>query len=248
MSIWGKIIGSAAGFALGGPLGALIGGLAGHAVDRIADTAVIVRQEQPSREQTRRVAFTVGVIVLGAKMAKADGLVTKDEVAAFRQVFHVPDDEVDHVARIFNRAKEDVAGFELYAAQVKSVLGDDKVVLEELLDGLFHIAKADAKIHAAEIEFLQAVAGIFGFTEAEFAALRATHLGPDRSDPYTILGVSREMPEAELKAAYRKLVREHHPDALIAKGMPEEFVAVATQRLAAINAAWDRITKERGIK
>jgi DnaJ like chaperone protein len=248
MTIWGKIIGSAAGFALGGPLGALIGGLAGHAVDRIADTAAVVRQEPPSRDQTRRVAFTVGVIALGAKMAKADGVVTKDEIAAFREVFHVPEHEVDQVARIFNRAKADAAGFELYAAQIKSVMGDNnKVVLEELLDGLFHIAKADAKIHQAEIEFLAAVAGIFGFTQAEFAALRASHLGPDRSDPYTVLGVTRDLDEAALKAAYRKLVREHHPDALVAKGMPEEFVTVATQRLAAINVAWDKISKERGI-
>lgn len=248
MTIWGKIIGSAAGFALGGPLGALIGGLAGHAVDRMADTAVVVRPEAPSREQTRRVAFTVGVIVLGAKMAKADGVVTRDEVNAFREVFHVPEHEVEHVARIFNRAKEDAAGFELYAAQVKSVLADNKVVLEELLDGLFHIAKADARIDQAEIDFLRAVAGIFGFTEAEFASLRASHLGPDRSDPYTILGVERTLDDAALKAAYRKQVREHHPDTLIAKGMPEEFIAVATERLATINDAWKRIAKERGIK
>ncbi len=247
MTIWGTIIGGAAGFALGGPLGALIGGLAGHAVDRLADANAAGPAREPSREQTQKVAFTVGVIVLGAKMAKADGQVTKDEVAAFREVFRVPAHEIDHVARIFNRAKEDAAGFEPYAAQVRAVLGGDKAVLGELLDGLFHIAKADARIHAKEVEFLESVARILGFTEAEFAAIRATHLGPDRSDPYTILGVTRDMDESALKSAWRRLVREHHPDTLIAKGMPEEFIAMATSRLAAINTAWDKIAKERGI-
>ncbi|MFA5123586.1 TerB family tellurite resistance protein [Zavarzinia sp.] len=250
MSIWGKIIGSAAGFALGGPLGALLGGLAGHAVDALAagGAAPGLRREHVGRDQTRRIAFTVGVIVLGAKMAKADGRVTTDEIQAFREVFHVPESEVEQVGRIFNRAKEEAGGFEPYAAQIKAVLGDDMTLLEELLDGLFHIAKADAVIHQAEITFLEDVARIFGFSEAEFAAIRASHLGPDQSDPYTILGATRAMDEAALKAAYRKLVREHHPDTLIAKGMPEEFVKVATERLAQINAAWEKIAKERGIR
>ncbi|PWR19113.1 TerB family tellurite resistance protein [Zavarzinia compransoris] len=248
MAIWGKIIGSAAGFALGGPIGALLGGLAGHAVDTIAEAGQAVpRRDGDANAQTRRVAFVVGVIVLGAKMAKADGRVTQDEIRAFREVFHVPESEISHVARIFDKAKEDAAGFEPYAAQIKAVMGDDMVVLEELLDGLFHIAKADAVIHQAEITFIEDVAHIFGFSEAAFASIRAAHLGPDRSDPYTVLGVSRDMEVAALKAAYRKLVREHHPDLLVAKGMPEEFIAVATERLARINAAWDRIARERGL-
>ncbi|MDD3447179.1 MAG: TerB family tellurite resistance protein, partial [Zavarzinia sp.] len=218
MAIWGKIIGSAAGFALGGPIGALLGALAGHAVDAVASAGLAEPTPRPSREQTRKVAFSVGVIVLGAKMAKADGRVTRDEIDAFRQIFRVPESEIAHVARIFDRAKADAAGFEPYAAQIKAIMGDDMSVLEELLDGLFHIAKADAVIHQAELDFLEAVAGIFGFTATEFAAIRAGHIGPDRSDPYTVLGVTRDIDDAALKSAYRKLVREHHPDLLIAKG------------------------------
>lgn len=246
MSIWGTIIGGAAGFALGGPLGALVGGVFGHAVGRLAKEVGAVRGE-PGTPHTHRVAFTIGVIVLGAKMAKADGQVTRDEIEAFRQVFHVPDDEIDNVARVFNRAKMEAEGFEPYARQIKAVLGDNRALLEGLLDGLFHIAKADARIHQAEIDFLERVAAIFGFSATEFAALRAAHLGPDRADPYTVLGVDRSMDDAALKSAYRKLVREHHPDLLIAKGMPEEFVAVATERLARINEAWDKIAKQRRI-
>ena len=240
MSVWGKIIGGTAGFAVGGPFGALLGGLAGHALDRI-------RGSQSDGEGTKQVAFTIGVIVLGAKMAKADGVVTKDEVEAFREVFHVPPNEVKNVARVFDLAKKDSRGFEPYAQQLAGMFRSNPAVLEDLLDGLFHIAKADNVYHPAENEFLQSVAGIFGFSGSEFDRIRAGHVGADDSDPYTILGVPHESSDDELKRCYRKLIREHHPDTLIAQGMPQEFVDVANEKLAVINDAYDRVAKERGL-
>jgi DnaJ like chaperone protein len=120
-------------------------------------------------------------------------------------------------------------------------------VLEELLDGLFHIARADGRIHDSEISYLAEVARIFGFSEADFARIREANVGPDTADPYTILGVTREMSNEEIRAAWRKLVRDNHPDKLIAQGMPEEFVTLANQKLATINAAYDKVAKERGI-
>ena len=241
MSVWGKILGGTAGFMLGGPIGALLGGLAGHAVDQMRKTA------PDSQDGTREVAFTIAVIVLGAKMAKADGVVTKDEIEAFRQVFQVPPQELKNVGRVFNMARRDAAGFEPYARQIGRMFKDNPAVLEDLLDGLFHIAKADNVFHPAEREYLRQVAEIFGFSEAEYARIREAHVGPDASDPYTILGVSREISDAELKAAYRKLVREHHPDTLMAQGLPQEFVDVANKKVAAINDAYDRVAKERGL-
>ncbi len=241
MSVWGKILGGTAGFMLGGPIGALLGGLAGHAVDKMRETPA------GSQDGTREVAFTIAVIVLGAKMAKADGVVTKDEIEAFRQVFQVPPQELKNVGRVFNMARHDAAGFEPYARQIGRMFKDNPAVLEDLLDGLFHIAKADNVFHPAEREYLRQVAEIFGFSEAEFARIREAHVGPDASDPYTILGVSREISDAELKAAYRKLVREHHPDTLMAQGLPQEFVDVANDKVAAINDAYDRVTSERGL-
>jgi len=244
MSIWGKILGGAAGFALGGPLGALVGVLAGHAVDRH------VRQRDDDADAdtaTRRIAFTIAVIVLGAKMAKADGVVTKDEIQAFRQVFHVPEDEIKNVARVFDQAKKDSRGFEPYADQVARMFRNHPHVLEELLNALFHIARADGEYHPAEQAFLEEVARRFGFDEAAFKRIEAEQMGPQKGDPYMILGASREMSDDELKARYRKLVRENHPDALVAQGMPEEFVQLANEKLAAINGAWDRIEKERGL-
>lgn len=181
-------------------------------------------------------------------MAKADGKVTEDEIRAFRQVFHVPPGEVQNVARVFNLARRDSRGFEPYARQVGAMFRGQPAVLEDLLDGLFHIARADNVYDSREDTFLREVAQLFGFSEAEFARIRESHVGPDKSDPYTILGVERDAPDDAIKTCHRQLVRDHHPDKLMAEGVPQEFVDVANQKLATINDAWDRVQKERGIR
>ena len=247
MSIWGKVIGGTAGFALGGPLGAIIGGLAGHAFDRMRGEGRAA-EDADAANGTKQIAFTIGVIVLGAKMAKADGVVTADEIAAFKDVFHVPPAEMEHVAKVFDRARRDSEGFEPYARQIAKLFRENPAVLEDLMDGLFHIAKADNVIHPNELNFLQRVGEIFGFDEHEFARIRASHLGPDAADPYQILGVPHDISDAELKKSYRALIREHHPDRLMAEGMPQEFVDVANSKLATINDAYDRVETQRGMK
>ncbi|HEV8390938.1 MAG TPA: TerB family tellurite resistance protein [Dongiaceae bacterium] len=250
MSIWGKIIGGVAGFALGGPLGALLGAIAGHAADRRIEQAEPADEDQQSlddRSASRQIAFTIAVVVLGAKMAKSDGVVNRAEVAAFKEVFQVPPNELKNVARLFDQAKLDPAGFEPYAKQIARMFRRDHPVLEELLDGLFHIAKADGNVHEAEIVYLKSVAAIFGIDEADFARIREGHLGPDKADPYTLLGTSRLASNEEIKTAWRKLVRDTHPDKLMAQGLPPEFIDLATEKLATINAAYDKIAKERGI-
>ena len=146
MSIWGKLAGAAAGLAVGGPIGALLGGVAGH--------YVIDRDKEEDGPAENQVAFTVGVIALGAKMAKADGVVTMDEVNAFKEVFKVPDGEMKNVARVFNLAKQDVAGYEAYAEQLATMFKGNRKLLEDVLEGLFHIAKADDALHPREEQFL----------------------------------------------------------------------------------------------
>ena len=250
MSIWGKIIGGAAGFALGGPLGTLLGVLAGHAADKYVEgeaPAIAGPGGDEDRQGTRQIAFTIAVIALGAKMAKADGQVDRSEIAAFKEVFQVPPGETANVARVFDLAKRDARGFEPYARQIAKMFPKDSRVLEELLDGLFHIARADGKVHDSEIAYLAEVARIFGFSEADFARIREANVGPDKADPYTILGVTRAMSNDEIRTAWRKLARDNHPDRLIAQGLPEEFVTLANQKLATINAAYDKVAKERGI-
>jgi DnaJ like chaperone protein len=258
MSIWGKVLGGAAGFALGGPLGALLGAAAGHAVDALraedGDGAPAALPPGAAPEDgmagmdaMRQIAFTIGVIVLGAKMAKADGKVSRDEVAAFKQIFRVPPQELANVGRLFDRARREAAGFEPYARQIAAMFRRNPAVLEKLLDGLFHIARADGVVGAQEIGYLHAVSNIFGLSQEQFERVRAAHMGQHGGDPYVVLGVTRKQSVAEIKAAYRKLIRETHPDRLMAQGMPKEFIDMATQRLAAINAAYDRVSAERGI-
>ena len=246
MSIWGKIIGAGAGFALGGPIGALVGGLAGHAVDIMRESAGPEGAKAESDDATKNIAFTVGVIVLGAKLAKVDGKVTRDEVSAFKEVFHVPPEEMKNVGRVFNQARKDARGFEPYAKQLGRMFAGNLGVLEELLDGLFHIARADGQVSEAELAFLEQVASCFGFDESEWARIRASNMGPDSRDPYQVLGVAHAASEEEIKTAYRRLVRENHPDRLVAQGMPQEFIEIANEKLATINEAYERIQKMRG--
>ena len=239
MSVWGKLAGAAAGLAIGGPIGALLGGMAGHyAIDRDQE------QEGPAENQ---VAFTVGVIALGAKMAKADGVVTMDEVSAFKEVFKVPDGEMKNVARVFNLAKQDVAGYEAYAEQLSTMFKDNRKLLEDVLEGLFHIAKADEALHGNEEKFLAQVAKRFGFTDTEFSYIKARHVVASKRNPYDVLGIKPSVSNEELKTQYRRLVSDNHPDKLIARGVPPEFIAIATEKVATINEAYDSISRERGM-
>lgn len=197
----------------------------------------------------RRVAFSIAMIALSAKMAKADGVVTQDEVRAFQEIFEVPPEETHHVARLFDLAKQDVAGFETYARQMAALCGtgdSNCLMLEDILDGLFHIAKADGVVHDREQNFLHRIADIFQIDEAHYQSILARHVDLGSADPYVVLGVERGLPLEEVRKRYRKLVKDNHPDRLIARGLPLEFIKIATSRIAAINTAYELI--ERGLK
>lgn len=267
MSIWGTLLAGAAGLALGGPLGALIGLAAGHVAgqalgyfcrdDQVAEPATADadtggpdgrRRFDPEAEAaTQSIVFTIGVIALAAKMARADGVVKRVEIETFKRLFRVPESELDNVGKVFDLACRDSHGFEEYARQIAGLFQDRHAVLEELLDSLLAIAEADDELHETEVEYLRSVALIFGFDEADFARILAGHHicgTPPERDAHALLGVPCGADAATIKAAHRKLVREHHPDHLIAQGMPPEFIAQATQKLAAINAAYDQLVKQ----
>jgi len=243
MSVWGKILGGAAGFALGGPIGALIGALAGHAVDKMKDST-----GPAAADATKQIAFTIGVIVLGAKLAKADGRVTRDEVDAFKQVFHIPAEEMKNVGKVFDQARKDARGYEPYARQLARMFSGNPAVLEELLHGLFHIARSDGKVSEEEVAYLGQLADIFGFDARCWDRIRAANTVAEQSDPFRVLGVTRESSDREIRDAHRRLVVENHPDRLVAQGLPQEFVDIANEKLATINAAYDEVKKLRGIK
>jgi DnaJ like chaperone protein len=194
----------------------------------------------------RRVAFSIAMIALSAKMAKADGVVTQDEVRAFRQIFIVPQDQTRNVARLFDLAKQDIAGFEAYAERLAGLCGDgrpDCAMLEDILDGLFHIAAADGVVHEREVGFLRRISEIFEIGEERFAAILSRHAASGEADPWRVLGLELGAPFEEVRAQYRRMAAENHPDRLIARGVPEEFLAIANRRLAAINAAYEAIER-----
>lgn len=242
MQFLGKLFGTVSGWALGGPWGGLFGLALGQAFD-----GNIKEPKNKDDSATRKISFTIGVIALAAKMAKADGEVTPDEVEAFKQIFHVPQHEMRNVVRVYELAQQDTAGFEVYARQVANMFQDRTVILEDLLDALFHIAKADGVVHPNEMAYLTTVAEQFGFEQAQFDQLVARHLGVDHANPYVIMGLDPEISDADLKIAYRRQVKENHPDRLIANGVPREFAKIATDRLAAINEAYERIKTQRGL-
>lgn len=192
-------------------------------------------------EPERRVGFAIAVIALGAKMAKADGIVTRDEVTAFREVFTIPPKEEANAARVFNMARKDVAGFEEYAERIAVMFGPRSPALCDLLEGLFHIAMADREYHPAEEAFLARVAEIFGLEARQFRALRARFVPDAAPDPYDALGVAPDAPLAEIRNSWRALVRETHPDAMAARGVPFEAIKLAEARLICINSAWEEV-------
>ena len=189
----------------------------------------------------RSVAFAIAVVALGAKMAKADGLVTRDEVTAFREVFQIARADEAGAARVFNLARQDVAGFEEYALRIKGLFGEEHSCYCDLMEGLFHIAMADGTYHPNEDVFLWRVAEIFGMAENEFVAMRARFVPDAEPDPYSVLGVSPETPISEIRKVWRRLVRETHPDSMIARGVPEEAIRLAEKKMIDINRAWDAI-------
>lgn len=232
MSIWTRISEALAALVRGEPLSVVFDRLRG----------------ETSPEKS--IGFTIAVIALGAKMAKADGDVSREEVTAFRRIFTVPDGEEAHAARVFNLAREDIAGFDSYARKIaklfnpegRRLCADDHHVLLDLLEALFQIALADGSYHPGEDEFLRHVAGIFGLDDACFNAVRARLVEGAPRDPHDVLGIPQGASLDMARMAWKRLVRDTHPDVMTARGVPPEAVQLAERRLIAINAAWEELS------
>lgn len=189
--------------------------------------------------------FSIALIALSAKMAKADGVVTDDEIAAFQDFFSFSEEDADKVRSVYTLAQQDVAGYEHYLSQVAKIFGDESVVLEDVLDCLFHIAAADGVAHPRELELLEMAAEKFEISASSLRRIKSVHLGLGEDDPYVILDVAPSIDDTGLKTAYHRLVKEHHPDAMIARGVPPTLVKIAEGRIAAINGAYEQIRAER---
>ncbi|MEO0982824.1 MAG: molecular chaperone DjiA [Pseudomonadota bacterium] len=193
------------------------------------------------------VGFTAAVVGLGAKLAKADGTVTDDEIQVFTRVFRASPEDADAVRRVFNLARQTVRGYEGYARRIGKRYANRPCLLEGVLDGLFQIAGADGVVTHDELIFLETVSNAFGFEPATFRRIKASHLGPDPEDPYVVLGVAHDAPFGDIRTAYRRLMADNHPDRVVIRGAPREFEDAAHEKAAMITSAYARIRAERGM-
>jgi DnaJ like chaperone protein len=260
MGYWGKIIGGTAGFFVGGPYGAVIGAALGHAAD--TGSAESFRRPfihatpfNPARVASmfgrREEVFAITVTVLAAKLCKCDGPVKRTEIDAFKRNFRIPPSSARGIGRLFDQARDSSDSFEPYAAQLADTFADTRGVLEQVLGALFNIARADGPLNAREQEYLRRLHRRLGLDQVSWD--RAFGEAPRRpmeataNDPYLELGVSRSATGEELRATWKRLMRENHPDSLASRGVPADFIARASDKVARINAAWDRIKRERGL-
>ena len=243
MSIWGKTIGGTAGFALGGPIGAMLGVMVGGSFDkRLSNFSSPNKITQKQKQNI----FALSIIILSAKIAKADGHVSKDEIYAFKEKFNIPENEMSEVGKIFNEAKKNTDGYEKIADQIGILFFDNKLLLEELLNNLFYIAESDGNTSDSEIKILQSISNSFGLSKNDFERIFHGRLTKKNSDPYKVLSVNRDDDDKTIRKRWIELNKEHHPDNLIAKGLPEEFINQANDELSAINIAYDKIKEQRG--
>jgi len=213
----------------------------GIAIARKRTLGALLEGLAAQKQRRKEAAFSIALIALSAKMAKADGVVTDDEIEAFRDFFKFPEKEAGKVRMLYQLAQQDVAGFDEYLSRIAKIFEDAPAVLEDVLDCLFYVAVADGIAHPRELDLLDRTAKAFGVSAAAYHRMKAAHLGLGDDDPYLILGIEPGARAEEIKDAYRALVRDHHPDALMARGVPLDLVKIAEGRMAAINAAYEQL-------
>ena len=237
MSVWGSIIGGFVGFSFAGPIGALIGSMVGGRISSARRSGFQKNFVPPQQ------IFAIALIILTAKLAKADGNVSKEELIAVKEKLKIPEHEIDQVGKIFNKAKEDSLGYEPYANQIAQIYQKNPAVLDEVINILFYIAEADGNVSNSEIIIIRNIAGIFGLNESQFEAIRESRKDSDKLNPYIVLGCSKSDDFATIRKKYLLLSKEHHPDVLISKGVPTEVIEESKKKMRAVNAAYEKIEK-----
>tara|TARA_B100001029_G_scaffold119216_1_gene98959 strand:+ start:20 stop:748 length:729 start_codon:yes stop_codon:yes gene_type:complete len=238
MSIWGSLIGGMIGFSFGGPFGMLLGSLIGGKISRARSR----NTNFGSFAQPQQI-FALSLIVLSAKLSKADGQVSKEELVAVRDKLKIPDNEIEQVGKIFNKAKEESTGYEPYAQQISQIYKSNPNVLEEVINILFYIAEADGNISQSELNMIQNIAEIFGLNDTQFNSIKESRKSSDKLNPYIVLGCNPDDNLQNIRKKYLKLSKEHHPDLLMSKGVPQEVIEESKKKMRSINSAWDQIQK-----
>ena len=238
MSIWGSLLGGLIGFSFGGPFGALLGSFIGSKISSNNNS----QYEKISTNQKQHI-FALSLIVLSAKLSKVDGHVSKEELLAVKEKLRIPENEIDQVAKIFNKAKEDSSGFEIYAEQIAQIFKDNFNILEEVINILFYIAESDGKVSNSEELMIANIAHIFGLSQNQYERIKESRKESDKLNPYVVLESSPEDDLQIIRKRYIRLSKEHHPDLLLNKAIPEEIINESKIKMRAINSAWDQIQK-----
>ena len=241
MAIWGSLIGGMIGLSLGGPFGMLLGSLIGGKISRARsrDGGNFGSFAQPQQ------IFALSLIVLSAKLSKADGQVSKEELIAVKEKLKIPENEIENVGKIFNKAKEESTGYEQYARQISQIYKNNPNVLEEVINILFYIAESDGNVSHSELVMIQNIAQIFGLNQSQFDSIKESRKSSDKLNPYIVLESKPEEDLQSIRKKYLKLSKEHHPDILMSKGVPKEVIEESKKKMRAINSAWDQIQKIR---
>ena len=237
MSIWGNLIGGYIGFSIAGPIGALVGSIIGGKIS----SAKRARFQQ-SLGQSQQI-FAISLVILTAKLAKADGHVSKEELVAIKEKLKIPNNEIEQVSKVFNKAKEDNLGYEPYAKQIAQIYQNNPAVLDEVINILFYIAEADGKVSNSELSMIGSIAKIFGITETQFKGIKESRKGSDKLNPYVVLGCNPTDNLATIRKKYLQLSKEHHPDVLVSKGVPKEVIEESKKKMRAINSAFEKLKK-----
>ena len=237
MAIWGSLIGGMIGLSLGGPFGMLLGSLIGGKISRAKSRSGFGTFAQPQQ------IFALSLIVLSAKLSKVDGQVSKEELIAVKDKLKIPDNELDQVGKIFNKAKEESTGYEPYAQQIAQIYKGNINVLEEVINILFYIAEADGNVSQSELKMIEKIGQIFGLTEVQFNSVKESRKSSDKLNPYVVLESKSDDSIEIIRKRYLKLSKEHHPDLLMSKGVPQEVIDESKAKMRAINSAWDQIQK-----
>ena len=237
MSIWGSLIGGMVGFSLGGPFGMLLGSLIGGKISRAKSNAMSGSFAQPQQ------VFALSLIILSAKLSKADGQVSREELIAVKDKLKIPENELDQVGKIFNKAKEESTGYEPYAQQIAQIYSGNLNVLEEVINILFYIAEADGSVSKNEIKMIENIAKIFGLNDTQINSIKESRKSSDKLNPYIVLESNPNDDLQTIRKKYLKLSKEHHPDLLISKGVPKEVIEESKKKMRAINSAWEQIQK-----
>ena len=237
MAIWGSLIGGMIGLSLGGPFGMLLGSLIGSKISRAKSRGGFGSFAQPQQ------IFALSLIVLSAKLSKVDGQVSKEELVAVKNKLRIPENEIDQVGKIFNKAKEESTGYEPYAQQIGQIYKGNLNVLEEVINILFYIAEADGNVSQSEFQMIEKIAQIFGLNEVQFNSIMESRKSSDKINPYIVLESNPDDSIENIRKKYLKLSKEHHPDLLMSKGVPQEVINESKAKMRAINSAWGQIQK-----